>query len=188
MSRAKFVELTQSGILSLGQDLKSMLRIADDPEIDDESRVAAAGALLHFLSAANAIPGLRGKLGFVDDVLVIRLVLELIKKRSPEALAAHEADEPGLLEPLDEFLSATRAYLGNLVQVLERAAAAVPKLQHEGHTALECARDTEASTWLYGEIQSALVDLDFDEDEVARAMKNIDEIVPQLKLRMSAKS
>ena len=54
MSRARFVELMTPALSRFSQDLKSLLRIVEDPESDDESRVAAAGALPVCVSRNNA--------------------------------------------------------------------------------------------------------------------------------------
>ena len=180
-SKEQFIDLAREGILSLAQDMKSMLRIVEDPDIDDESRVEASGALLHVLSASNAIPGLRGKLAYVDDVLVLRLVLQRIARRSPDAIARHRDEAPELVGALEEQLAVMRAFLGDdLVAVLEKAVDGVSKLNHQGHTAEQCAHD---STWLYESVQEAIVDMDFDEDEIARLAKSVDEILPPLRLK-----
>jgi len=185
-ARERFIGAVSEGILSLPQDLKAVLRMVDDQEFDDESRVAAAGALLHVLSASNAIPGLRGMLAYVDDVLVLRIVLERMGVRSPEAMARHREESPELLGPLEEHLGATREYLGELASVLEKAADGVSKLSHEGKTAPACVSDPETGTWLYDEIQTAIVDMDFDPDDVARVTKGIDQILPQLRVHVAA--
>lgn len=188
MSREQFVELVRETVLSLPQDMKAVLRIVEDPEIDDESRVAAAGSLLHALSSTNAIPGLRGLLAWVDDALVMRVVLARIAEKSPAAMKRHAEESPELLAPLPEQLKVARAYLGELMGVLERAADDVGKLTHEGHTAKECVYDEEAGTWLYDEVHGAIVDrLDFSEDEVARVAKTVDQVVAQLRQHVSAR-
>jgi len=187
-ARERFVEVVRDGILSLPQDLKAVLRMVDDPEFDDDSRVAAAGALLHVLSAANAIPGLRGLLAYIDDVLVLRFVLEDMGRRSPEAMARHREESPELLAPLEDQLAATRDYLGDLTSVLEKAAAGVSRLSHEGKTARQCVSDSEMGTWLYDEIHTAIVDMDFDPDVVSRAMKSVDQILPQLRVHVTGRA
>ena len=186
--RERFVEVVRDGIISLPQDLKAVLRMVDDPEFDDDSRVAAAGALLHVLSASNAIPGLRGLLAYIDDVLVLRLVIERMAERSPEAMARHREQSPELLGPLEEQLAATREYLGDLTSVLEKAADGVAKLSHEGKTARQCVTDSEMGTWLYDEIQTAIVDMDFDPEVVARTMKSVDQILPQLRVHVAGRA
>ncbi len=185
MIQSAFEEVVREAILSLPQDMKAMLRIADDPDLDDEHRVLVAGALLHVLSGQNAIPGMRGLLAYVDDVIVLRLVLERLSREAPEVFAKHREESPELLEPLSEQMGAVREYLGELLGVLEKACEGLPKLTHQGHSAVQCAKDDDAGTWLYDAVQEALVDeLDFDEDEVARAVKDIDRIVRPLQTRI----
>lgn len=186
MAQDKFEEVMRDAILSLPQDLKAMLRIVEDPDLDDDQRTLAAGALLHLLSGQNAIPGMRGILAYVDDVIVLRLVLERLEKSAPDVMAQHREDSPELLEPLEGQLGAVRAYLGELLVVLDKACDQLPKLNHQGHSAVACARDPEASTWLYDAVHEALVDeLDFDEDEVARELKSVDTIRRPLELRLA---
>ena len=182
MPRERFEQVVCDSIVALPQDMKAVLRIVEDPEISDEGRIMAAGALLHVLSAANAIPGQRGILGYVDDVLVLRLMLERIEKDNPEAMARHREESPELFDELDEQLAITREFLGDLMPVLDHALAGVAKIQHQGHTAKQCAG--EDNTWLYDTVQEAVVDeLDFDEDEVARECKQLDKILPHLRTK-----
>lgn len=184
MSRERFVEWVSDAIVSLPQDMKAVLRIVEDPDVDDDSRVAVAGAILHVLSATNAIPGARGILAYIDDALVLRLVLERAQKASPDAMARHREESPELFATHEAGLASARAYLGELMDVLERAADGVPKLTHMGHAAKECVHDTEGSNWLYDAVQEAIVEqLEFDEDEVARETKQVDTILPHLKSR-----
>lgn len=188
MSSERFAEMVEEAILSLPQDLKAVLRVLEDPELTDEARVLIAGALLHLLSGQNAIPGQRGILGLVDDVLVIRLVLELVEKTNEEAIAQHREDSPELFGTMDEFLSVTRDYLGDLIKVLEGAAKHVAKLNHQGHTAIQCASDDENGTWLYDAVHEAIVEeLELDDDEVHRQLKRLSQILPALKSRAGVK-
>jgi len=94
MSRERFIELMTPALTRFGQDLKSVLRIVEDPEFDDESRVAAAGSLLHVISSSGAIPGVRGVLRHLGDVMVMRLVLDRVRERSPKAFDKHLAQSP----------------------------------------------------------------------------------------------
>ena len=185
MSGERFVELMTPPLIRFSEDLKSVLRIVEDPEFDDESRTETAGALLYVISSGGAIPGVRGVLRYLGDVLVIRLVLEGAQKRSPEPFARHVEESPELLGPLSEELEAMRTYLGDRVQVLESAVKKFPKLNHQGHTAASCIADTESSTWLYDAVHEALIDeIDFDENDVSRELKHVDQILAPLASRV----
>jgi hypothetical protein len=185
MSRERFVELMTPALTRFGQDLKSVLRIVEDPEMDDESRVAAAGALLHVIFSSGAIPGVRGVLRHLGDVLSIRLVLEDVRGRSPDAFEKHLQESPEMLVPLSDELDATRAYLEERVSVIEGVVKKFPKLNHQGHQPTACIEDTESSTWLYDAVHEALIDeIDFDEEDVVRELKQVDQILAPLSSRV----
>lgn len=185
MADEQFQAVMVEGILALPQDMKAVLRIVDDPDLGDAERTLAAGALLHVLSGQNAIPGMRGLLAYVDDVIVLRLVLERLQVAAPEVMAQHREDSPELLEPLEQQMTVVREYLGELIGVLDKACDGLPALIHQGHSSVQCAREEEASTWLYDAVQEALVSqLDFDEDQVAREMKNVASIRRPLEQRL----
>ena len=171
-------------MMCLPQDMKAMLRIAEDPDLDDKSKVLACGALLHVLSGANAIPGVKGTLGFADDVLVLRLTVDRIEKASPEIIKAHREDDPDVFEPMIEQLEAARSYLGERIAVLDKTLDGLSKISYEGHDAQLCARDQEAQTWLYDSVHQGIVErLELNEDEVARAVKSASDIKTKLEQR-----
>ncbi len=187
MPRHRFVEWLKEAILQLPQDMKAVLRVVEDPDLPDEARIAAAGALLHVLSGANAIPGVRGVLGYVDDVLLLRIVLQRIAEANGETMDKHRDGAPELLEGLQEDLALAREFLGDGMKVLERAADGLPKLTYQGHGAKQCVFDTDSGNWLYDSVYEAEVDrFEFDEDEVAREVKRVADILPTLQARAAA--
>ncbi len=185
MSRERFVELMAPALTRFSQDLKSVLRIVDDPEIDDESRIAAAGGLLHVLSSTGAIPGVRGVLRHLGDVLVIRLMLDRVRSSAPGTFERYVSESPEMLEPLSDELDAMRDYLGDRVIVLEKVVDKFPELSHQGHQAAGCIGDTESSNWLYEAVHEALIDeIEFDDEDVARELKRVDQILGPLSARL----
>ena len=187
MSKTEFIEVVREGLSSLPFDLKAISRLADDPDLDDVSRTEAAGAAFVLLTGTNVIPGLRGVQGYIDDVLVMRLVCARIHARAPEVLAKHQ-EGSGLVSDWERHVEVTREFLGELVAVLEKAIDGVGHLKCEGYTAEDCIRDSEASNWLYESIIAAIVRLDFPEAEITRASKTADQIIPQLRARFAGKS
>jgi len=185
MSRERFVELMTPALIRFSQDVKTVLRIVEDPEVDDESRVAAAGALLHVMSSTGAIPGVRGVLRHLGDVLCIRLVLKDVRERSPEAFGKHLKESPEMFEPLSDELDATRAYLEARVSVIEDAVSKFPQLNHQGHQAAASVEGPGSSTWLYDAVHEVLIDeIDFDEEDVTRELKQVDQILAPLQSRI----
>jgi hypothetical protein len=184
MPREPFNEFILGGVLSLPQHLKGALRLVDDPNISDEGRILAAGAILHWLGGSNTIPGVRGgPMSLVDDVLVLRLVYARVEAIAPEAMARHRAESPDLYANLTEEVELIRSYLGKGIAVLDKAVDRIPQLKHQGRTPAQCVADEEASTMLYEDVQSALVDLELEEDAVARALKQLDPVLDGLRQR-----
>ena len=184
MSREQFIEFVQGAIVSLPQHLKATLRLVDDPNIPDEGRVIAAGALIHWLSGSNTIPGLRGGvLSYVDDVLVLRLAYARIEQIAPEAMAKHRADWPEVFGQLTEEVELVRSYLGKGVRVLDRAVDRIGQLKHQGRSPAQCVSDEDSSTMLYEAVQAELVELEPEEDDVGRALKQLDPVLDGLRQR-----
>ena len=186
MSDNRFVELMQPNLIRFASDLKAVLRVVEDPEVDDETRIETAGALIHVISSGAAIPGVRGVLRRLSDVLVIRLVLDRGRERSPEAFEQHQADSPELLEPLGDELEAMNEYLGDRVKVLRKAVEKFSKANHQGHSAESCVRDTDSSNWLYDAVNEKLIEVDLDEQEIARELKRVDQILAPLDAKLRA--
>jgi hypothetical protein len=184
MSRAQFIDFVKSAILSLPQHLKGVLRLLDDPNIPDEGRIVAAGAVLHWLSGSNSIPGVRGGiLSYVDDVLVLRLACARIEVIAPDAMARFRQDSPEIFGQLTEEVELIRSYLGKGIGVLDKAVERIGQLKHHGRNAAQCVADEEATTMLYDEVQAALVDFDFEEEAIARALKQLDPVLEGLRQR-----
>jgi len=185
MSRERFLQVVEQAILSLPSSLKTILRIAEDPDVPDEERGIAAGTLLHWLSAANTIPGVRGLLGYVDDVLIIRFALEQLGSLEPAIVQRYREDSPELFDSLTNELDVIREYLGPATSIFEKATATIRKIKYKGYSVDQCILDDDSVNWLYEEVQSSLIELDLEEEEVARVLnKGIDSIIDILRKRV----
>ena len=98
-------------------------------------------------------------------------------------MARHKSDSPELYGSLSEEVALVRGYLGKGTAVLDKAIDRLGQLKHHGRTAAQCIADEEAATMLYEEVQSALVDLDLEEEAVGRALKGLDSMLDGLRQR-----
>jgi hypothetical protein len=113
-------------------------------------------------------------------------VLSDVRDRSPDAFAKHAQVSPELFDPLSDELDAMRAYLGNRVTVFEQVAKKFPTLNQQGHEASHCIEDPDSGTWLYDAVHEALIDeIDFDEEDVIREIKHVDQILAPLASRVA---
>ncbi len=187
MSQQGFVTAMEEAILSLPQDMKVLLRVVEDLEVDDEGRILVAGALIHAISGSNAIPGMRGTLAFMDDALILRLVAKTVSEKNAEAMKEHRASSPEFAT-MDAQLEVARGYIGDLFPTLEKVIAGLPKINHQGHTAAKCISDDEGTTWLYDAVHEAIVEqFDFEEGDVARELKRIDPVLARVRTSLAQK-
>lgn len=164
-------ELLVRGIVGLGDDMKEFLSVIDDPDRQPSSRASAAGGLMHVLGSANVFPGAHGMLVWVDDAVLLRWVAQQIA--SQEGLAA-QALFPSTTfgSDLDHQIALLKDALGPGAALVEKVSGSLPAVVHHGHSAQDCATKNSESTWLYEEVQQAVVDrFDFDEDEVRQELK-----------------
>jgi uncharacterized membrane protein YkvA (DUF1232 family) len=186
MERDEFLTFMKAAVLALPQSLKAAQRVAEDPDIPDEGRTLVAGAIIHWLSGTNTIPGVRGgALAYVDDVLVLMLAVERAQGLAPDAPERMLQHAPELCETLAEDLALTRKYLGPALGVIEQALPRLTKLKHLGRTAEQCVKDDASATMLYEELLSALVDFDPTPESVARELKDLDTVVDELRRKAS---
>jgi uncharacterized membrane protein YkvA (DUF1232 family) len=184
MSRDSFVQLVREALLTMPQTLKAILRIVEDSEVPDQGRALAAGALVHWLSRTKTIPGVSGVLAYVDDVLLIGIVLERLESLAPEVIARYLSDLPEPLVSPTKAVEVMRDHLGPVLTVLDKAAAEVIKLKHKGRTIDQYIGDEQAGNRLYQDVQSALIELDIEESELIPALKGLDAIFEPLKRRI----
>lgn len=181
---SEFTDFLRAAIVSLPQHLQGALRLMDDPNIPDEGRIMAAGAVQHWLSGSNTIPGVRaGVLSYVDDVIVLRLAYARIQAIAPDAMAKHSADWPELFGHIGDEEKLVRDTLGQSVAVFDKVIDKLGQLKHHGRSASQCVADEEAATMLYDEVIAALVDLELEEEAISRALKQLGPVLDGLRQR-----
>lgn len=181
---SEFTDFLRAAILSLPQHLQAALRLMDDPNIPDEGRIMAAGAVQHWLSGSNTIPGVRGGvLSYVDDVIVLHLAYARIQTIAPDAMAKHSSDWPELLGNIAADDKLVRDTLGQSVAVFDKAIDKLGQLKHHGISSAQCVADEEAATTLYDEVTSALVDIELEEEAIGRALKQLGPVLDGLRQR-----
>src|SRR5687768_14923039 len=111
MTTGPFEKVAERWLSNLQQDLKDFLRVVcDDGDLDDSLRRTAVGAVLYALSPGDVIPDSSGPLGFLDDALALRLVLETVRTKAPDRFRAYEARITDMTASLDEDLAAAKGF------------------------------------------------------------------------------
>ena len=188
MSRnEEFISFMSRAVSELGQDVKILFEMLDDPDFSDDERLRVAGALLYLLAPGDLVPDTYGLLGHTDDSLVFRMTMARCLTQSPARKAHYGARYPEVFEPLDGDLEVCAAFLGELYEWLQQWLLQLGKQEYKGKRAEVFLDDLEEGSWLYDEVNEALLDLEFDEDDLNRELRRIDRILPVMREKMEAR-
>ncbi len=181
MSQEAFAAFMARAIVALPQDLKLLLDMADDEEFDESLRTLAAGAVVYAIAPGDALPDQMGVLGYVDDALMARLAMSEIARRDPERGAFYRSKHPEIFDSIEDDIQAARAFLTDAFRYFESKIETVKNDEFKGKRPLDCVRDAQMSSWLYDELLAKTVEMEFDDDEVERAVKKVATVLPRLK-------
>ena len=182
----EFVDFMSRAIGEIHQDLKILFEMLDDAELSEHARTRAAGAMLYLLAPGDLIPDTFGLLGHVDDSLVLRMVMAVTLSEASERVEHYHRRYPEVFDTLDQDLAVAAGYLGDCYPWLEEWLEKLEKLEYKGKRPSIIVQDVEEGVWLYDEINEALLDVDFDDNEINREMRRIDTILPLIREKMEA--
>jgi hypothetical protein len=132
------------------------------------------------------IPDTYGLLGQVDDVLIMRMTMAFALERVPGRADHYRERHVEVFETLSDDLGAARGYLGDVYPWLEGQLGRMPAIEFKGKRASGLLDDLDGGTWLYGVMAEAMLDLEFDDDELHRELRKIDRILPVMQEKMGA--
>jgi uncharacterized membrane protein YkvA (DUF1232 family) len=178
-----FETATVRMLSSLRQDMRDFVRVVcDDPELDQPLRELAAGAVLYGLTPGDIIPDSSSPpLGFVDDALALRVVLEIIAKEAPERFDSYCDRLPEMCETLDDDLDAAKAYLGDLYEPFVQRVRLAVNMEFKGKNAKGALEDAE---WMETELAVLAVKLEFKEETVQAAARKVATLLPQFRAKL----
>ena len=165
------IQALRSRVLTIPADLKALFAIVDDADLPDETRALAAGAIFYNLNPANLIPAKEGAIGYADDAIAIRCVLDEVQKTFPEQAKKYAKAAPETWDGLDREIALFSGLLGDLWQPLHDAWRKVGMMEWRGKKAADCVADADDSAWLYAAVEETLSLRDVDDAEVVREVR-----------------
>src|SRR5438552_12759474 len=106
----RFLSTVGRYLASLPFDLKVLFEAKDDPDLDRQAREIACGAILYVLTRGD-VAGEKNIIGFVDDVILVRLALKAISDRGGEGAGAFRERFADQYDQLDDAISCFREFL-----------------------------------------------------------------------------
>ena len=107
----RFLTTVSGFLVSLPFDLKVLFEAKDDPDLDRKARELACGAILYVLTPGD-VAGEKNIIGFVDDVIIVRLALKHILDQGGDGAQAFRNRFAEQYASLDETLACFSEFLG----------------------------------------------------------------------------
>lgn len=163
-------------IMSLPTDIKVLIVMIGDDELDMRARSLAVGALVYIIASIGLIPDAIPVLGYVDDVLVLHIALAVILQIDPKRTEHYREKYPETIGAMDERVGLLTNALGALYSWLKAFVENLVQRRYKGRSAEEVARSEKAREEI------------FDEAMVYAAKVNVDETAIRQKLLASPPS
>lgn len=166
----RFVERLKKLLVSLPYDLKALFEVMSDEDLTTEARELATGAVIYCLSPVDPIPDHTGLVGFTDDVIAVRLVLQQLLEIGGENVADYPERFPEQFDQLEDDLQLFRKYLGESMGWLERRMVRerLHELRHKGKLVAMYVKDDELGQRLYEDGLEFTTEYEIDDDAVQR--------------------
>ena len=165
-----FFDWIQEWILSLPIDLKVLLEISGDSEIGIPARSLAVGTLAYVVYLADLIPDKIPVLGLIDDVIVIRLSLEVIRGLEPDRMKYYEEKYPATFARFAEAIEVLKSALGLIYDALMALVEKLKNRRFRGHTAEEAVQSEEVREEMFDEAMEYVANLNLNPDVVHNAL------------------
>jgi uncharacterized membrane protein YkvA (DUF1232 family) len=165
----RFVARMRTLLVSLPYDLKVLFEVISDENLPLEARRIAAGGAIYCLSPSDPIPDSLGIVGYADDVVLLRFVLDRFLALAGEEGASYSDRFPEQFGLLREDLELFSSFLGETLDWLRRRVEqGLLKLRYKGKDAVAYVSDEEASEYLYEEGLEFVTQYDIDEEAAAK--------------------
>jgi uncharacterized membrane protein YkvA (DUF1232 family) len=173
-------QVVERWLPSLQQDLKDFLHVVgDDPDLDEPLREMAVSAILYTLAPGDVIPDTSGAVGYLDDALALRVVLDAIRAKSEARFESYHDRIPDLAASAGEDLDVFREALGDELYEAFVARVGSDKNEFKGKRARELITSDDGPAWLDEEVSLAALKLDFKPAAVQAAARKA-ATVPQM--------
>jgi uncharacterized membrane protein YkvA (DUF1232 family) len=169
LKEKRFVRRIRELLVSLPYDMKVLFEAISDENLPLAARQLAAGAAIYCLSPSDPIPDSTGLLGFIDDVVVVRVAFHRFLELGGEDSRTYPERFVEQFRSLDEDLSLMKDYLGeSLVWIQSRMEKTLLKARYKGKSALAYVEEDEACNFLYEEGQVFTTRYEIDDEAVSK--------------------
>jgi uncharacterized membrane protein YkvA (DUF1232 family) len=179
----RFLATLSEYLVSLPFDLKVLFEAKDDPDLDRQARETACGAILYVLSKID-VAGEKNIIGYVDDVVIVRLTLHAVGDKGGEGAQAFRQRFAEQYDRLDEVLGVFREFLGPEVYGwLAAKIDSLPKLSYRNRKVPEYLDNDEDAEELYEQGLTFQTDFEITEHLLGDKFKQTRPVLEHLQKR-----
>src|SRR5262245_2685154 len=179
----RFLSTVSGFLVSLPFDLKVLFEAKDDPDLDRKARELACGAILYVLTPGD-VAGEKNIIGFVDDVIIVRLALKHIIDKGGDGAQAFRNRFAEQYATLDDALACFSEFLGPEVYGwLASKMDTLPKLSYRNKRVPAYIDDEETAEDLYEQGLTFQTDYEITEEVLRDKFKQVKPVVEHLQKR-----
>jgi uncharacterized membrane protein YkvA (DUF1232 family) len=165
----RFVRRMREMLVSLPYDMKVLFEAMADENLSNPGRELAAAAAIYCLSPSDPMPDSLGLMGYIDDVVYVRLTLQRLRELEGEDFEPYPVRFIDEFKSLDDDLALIREYLGeSIAWIVQRVEKSPSKVRYKGKDASTYVTDDEARLFLYQEGLEFTTDYEIDEESAAK--------------------
>lgn len=164
----RFVARVRHLLTTLPYDLKVLFEAMSDEDLPREVRELAAGAVIYCLSPSDPIPDSMGLVGFVDDLVIVRLVMAKMLELGGDAIEDYPKRFEEHFSALESDVELLRSYFGEALQWVEQRLEKLPHAKHKGKKVSVYVEDDEAGQRLYEDGLEFTTEYEIDDDAAAK--------------------
>lgn len=162
-------------VVSLPYDLKLLFEIMSDEDLPSQVRDRAAGGIVYCLDPSDSLPDSRGVMGFVDDAVLLRLLLADIDRTAAEALSDYRERFREQFDALADDERLFEACFGEQLDWVRQRLSRLTQRKYKGKRVHTYVEDENAAQRLYDESLAFSADYDVDE-HAAQKLRSMQEI------------
>jgi uncharacterized membrane protein YkvA (DUF1232 family) len=186
---SRFVELVRSWLVSLPHDLKIAFEAMDDENLPRPARELAAGAIIYVVSPNDFVSDRNDAVAsFVDDALILRLVLRKILVKGEADAQTLRDRYPELFETLEKDLETCQIAMGDLMTWLDGKVETLKNLEHKSKKTVAFLDDDEAREELFEDGLGFRTDYPIDEETIGDKLKKASTVTDVMKRRRAEES
>ncbi|TEU21771.1 MAG: DUF1232 domain-containing protein [Anaerolineales bacterium] len=165
-----FFEMLVCWLVSLPTDIKILIEMIGDDELDMKARSLAVGTIVYVLAPIDLIPDKIPVLGYVDDVVILHIAVVLVVQIDPNRGRYYREKYPQTFETLDQQIELLRGTLGALYSWLTALVENLVKRRFRGQAAEDVIGSEKLQEDMFDAAMEYAADVNVDAETIQRAL------------------